>query len=95
MTGVNCKNYEDVKETVLVIRDDWIREDGMGGSARADNPGDCNPVILRLTLFEIDQISIIGGMLRAIALAPTRGTYLLLFPEFIHGLLEDGEGRVF
>lgn len=95
MIGVNRKSYEDVKETVLVIGDDWIREDGMGSSTLADNSGDCNPVILRLSLFEIDQIPIIGGMLRATALASAGGAHLLFFSKPIHGFLKDIESRFF
>lgn len=71
-----CKDAEDEEKTVGGIRDDEIREDGMGMTAGTDKAQDAEAVPDVSASHEINQGTVIIGMDGAGALHPAAGAGL-------------------
>jgi len=78
------QDAEDEKEAVRGVRDDKVREDGMGMAAGTDKAQDAEAVPDGLSANEINQGTVIIGMDGAGTLCPTAGAGLQFRAETIH-----------
>ena len=76
MPGVFYEYTQDKKEGVAGIGDDGIRQDGMGTSAGADDPGDPDAGEDRPALHKVHDKAAIIGVNAATSFASTGGTNL-------------------
>lgn len=86
------QNPEDEEEAVSAVRDDGIRQDGMGGGRLApiaDQAADTDIDRFRMPFNEIDQGSAIVSVDAQLAFAPTIRTSLRLWPETVHAVLKN------
>lgn len=75
---------QDEEKTIGRIRDDEVREDGMGMAAGTDKAEDAEAVADRSAMNEIEQGAVIVGMDRTGAFCSAAGTGLEFRPESGH-----------
>lgn len=91
MQEILCKDPEDEKEAIGGVRDDEVREDGMGMAAGTDKAQDAETVADRVSLNKINKRTAIVGMDSTGAFRPTAGTGLGFRTETSH----EGIKKVF
>ena len=88
--GVLCQYPEDEEKAVAAVRDDGIRQDGMGRrrlAIIADQATDTKVGFFGMTVNEIDQGTAIISVYMHLALASAVRTGLRLRPEAVHAFL--------
>lgn len=81
------QDTEDKEQAIAGIRDDEVREDGMGMAAGTGQTQDAEAVAYGEAVYEINEGTVIIGMDQARAFCPTAGAG----PEF---LAEAGHERI-
>ena len=84
------EDAEDEEQAIAGVRDDEVREDGMGMAAGTDEAHDAEAVADRDTTYKVDQGTSVIGMDAAGTPGPTAGTGLKFRVESLHKGIKEG-----
>ncbi len=93
--GIFNKKTENKEKTVGVIRDDRIRENGVGVTTRTFNPKDTNLPDFRDTVQKVNDIAVIVGVLTTVAAAFADGTGFHFRIKGHHTVIKQRFCRIF